>query len=175
MLNIYINTWGNYNENGCDGGQWITLPMDEEELKEKLNTVAQAMNDNDPEWFVNDHEWTTDMKMFEVHELDNYFKLNEQLNDLNELEEWEREEIAAAVEAWGYSFMEAYERQQQGCFIFYSGQNLNDVAHELMETYFIDSKIPDFFQRHFNYESFENELSCEGYVDTKYGVILDPH
>lgn len=34
MLNIFVNTWGNYNENGADGGEWITLPMEPEELEE---------------------------------------------------------------------------------------------------------------------------------------------
>ena len=36
MLNIFINTWGNYNENGADGGKWIALPMDANELEETL-------------------------------------------------------------------------------------------------------------------------------------------
>ena len=58
MLNIYLNTWGNYNENGADGGEWITLPMDEDELAEVMEKIADAMGDEDPEWFVNDYEWT---------------------------------------------------------------------------------------------------------------------
>jgi hypothetical protein len=32
MLKIYLNTWKNYNENGADGGKWIELPADEDEL-----------------------------------------------------------------------------------------------------------------------------------------------
>ena len=39
MLNIYVNTWGNYNENGADGGEWITLPMDPAELEEVLENI----------------------------------------------------------------------------------------------------------------------------------------
>ena len=35
MLNIFINTWKNYNENGADGGEWVTLPMKADELEEK--------------------------------------------------------------------------------------------------------------------------------------------
>ena len=45
MLNIYVNTWGNYNENGADGGEWITLPMEPEELEEVLENIAALMGD----------------------------------------------------------------------------------------------------------------------------------
>ena len=61
MLNIFVNTWGNYNENGADGGEWITLPMDAEELEEVLENIAAAMGDNDPEWAIHDYEWLTDI------------------------------------------------------------------------------------------------------------------
>ena len=44
MLKIYVNTWGNYNENGAEGGEWITLPMDSdelEELKERMKVYTE--------------------------------------------------------------------------------------------------------------------------------------
>lgn len=173
MLNIYINTWGNYNEHGADGGEWITLPMEEEELKEKLNTVAQAMHDDDPEWFVNDYEWTSDLEPFEVHELDNYFDLNEQLNDLNDLEEWEREEIAAAVDAFGYTFMEAYEKQQRGYFILYRDQDLEDVAYDLVNECYFTKDTPELLTRYFDYEAFARDLGFDGYTETEWGVIYE--
>ena len=173
MLNIYINTWGNYNEHGADGGEWITLPMDEDDLQIKLDQVAEAMNDEDPEWFVNDYEWTTDMKIFEVHELDNYFELNEQLNDLDNLDEWEREEIAAAVDAFGYSFMEAYEKQQQGYFILYHNQDLEDVAYDLVNECYFTKDTPDIFERYFDYSAFARDLGYDGYVETEWGVIYE--
>ena len=173
MLNIYINTWGNYNEHGADGGEWITLPMDEDDLQIKLDQVAEAMNDEDPEWFVNDYEWTTDMRIFEVHELDNYFELNEQLNDLDNLDEWEREEIAAAVDAFGYSFMEAYEKQQQGYFILYRNQDLEDVAYDLVNECYFTKDTPDIFERYFDYSAFARDLGYDGYVETEWGVIYE--
>ena len=173
MLNIYINTWGNYNEHGAYGGRWITLPMDADELKEQLNKTAKAMNDNDPEWFVNDYEWTTEIVPFKVHELDNYFKLNEQLNELNELTEWEQKEIAAAVEAFGYNFMEAYEKQQQGYFSFYPEQDLEDVAYELVNECYFTKDTPDILTRYFDYEAFARDLSFDGYNETKWGVIYE--
>ena len=173
MLNIYVNTWGNYNENGADGGEWITLPMDAEELEEVLENIAKAMGDNDPEWFINDYEWTIDFELGDVDEMDNIFEWNERCQDADSLQEWEAEEIAAAMEAFDYSFPEAMERQQRGCFIFYAGQDLEEVAYSLIEECYITKDTPEIFTRYFDYEGFARDLGFDGYTETKYGVILD--
>ena len=170
MLNIFVNTWGNYNENGADGGEWITLPMDSDELEEVLENIAIKIGDEDPEWFINDHEWTIDMELGDVHEMDNIQEWNDLCNEAYALEEYEAEEIAAAVEAWGYSFKEALERQQRGCFIFYPGRDLEELAEELITDCY---DLPEFALRYFDYEAFARDLRFDGYEETKYGVILD--
>ena len=101
MLNIYLNTWGNYNENGADGGEWITLPMDEDELAEVMERIADAMGDEDPEWFVNDYEWTCEWDGREIDENENIDELNEYCQRLDELDEWQQKVYCAAVEYWG--------------------------------------------------------------------------
>ena len=106
MLNIYVNTWGNYNENGADGGEWITLPMDADELNETLDRIAEAMGDHDPEWFVNDYEWTTAFTPREIGEMENFEELNEYLQQLEALDKWELETYAAAVEAFGEKYVD---------------------------------------------------------------------
>jgi antirestriction protein len=170
MLDIFVNTWGNYNENGADGGEWITLPMEEESLKERLARIAEAMGDIDPEWTIHDYEWTTEIELDEVSEYDNIFDLNEKCTELDSLEEWEAEEIAAAVEAYGYTFAEAFERQQRGCFIFYKGMDMEEVAEELIDECY---DIPEFALRYFDYSAFARDLGFDGYTETKYGVICD--
>ena len=170
MLNIFVNTWGNYNENGADGGQWITLPMEADELEEVLENIAALMKDEDPEWFINDYEWTIDTELGDVHEMDSITEWNERCQEADNLEEWEAEEIAAAIEAYGYTFAEALDRQQRGCFIFYPGQDLEEVAEELINECY---DLPEFALRYFDYEAFARDLSFDGYTETKYGVILD--
>ncbi len=101
MLNIYLNTWGNYNENGADGGEWITLPMDEDELAEVMEKIADAMGDEDPEWFVNDYEWTCEWDGREIDENENIEDLNEYCARLADLDEWESKVYCAMVEYWG--------------------------------------------------------------------------
>ena len=172
MLNLFVNTWGNYNENGADGGQWITLPMEEEELQEVLENIAALMEDNDPEWFINDYEWTVDMELGDVHEMDSIIEWNERCQEADDLEEYEAEEIAAAIEAYGYTFAEAYERQQRGCFVFYAGRDLQEVAEEIADECYLYN-APEFLARYFDYEAFARDLSFDGYTETRYGVILD--
>lgn len=176
MLNIFVNTWGNYNENGADGGEWITLPMDADELEEKLEEIAANMNDNDPEFFINDYEFTCEIELGDVGEMDSITEWNERCEEAAALEEYELEEIAAAIEAFGYTFQEAMERQQRGCFVFYAGQDLEDVANELADEMIACcgcKEIPDIFTRYFDYQAFARDLSFDGYTETKYGVICD--
>ena len=170
MLNIFVNTWGNYNENGADGGEWITLPMDAEELAETLAKIAEAMGDNDPEWAIHDYEWTTEIEPREISEMESIEQLNEELQELDGLDEWDQKEIAAAMEAFGYTFAEAYERQQRGCFIFYHGMDLEEVAEELVNECY---DLPEFALRYFDYEAFARDLRFDGYEETSHGVIVD--
>ena len=170
MLNLFVNTWGNYNENGADGGQWITLPMDPDELKEVLENIAAAMGDHDPEWAIHDYEWESDVELGDVHEMDSIQEWNNRCQEAYDLEEWEAQEIAAAMEAYGYTFPEALERQQRGSFTLYAGMDLEEVAEELINECY---DLPEFALRYFDYEAFARDLSFDGYTETKYGVILD--
>ena len=172
MLNLFVNTWGNYNVNGADGGQWITLPMEEEELQEVLENIAALMKDEDPEWFINDYEWTIEMELGDVHEMDSITEWNERCQEADNLEEWEAEEIAAAIEAYGYTFAEALDRQQRGCFVFYAGRDLQEVAEEIADECYLYN-APEFLARYFDYEAFARDLRFDGYEETSYGVILD--
>ena len=170
MLNLFVNTWGNYNVNGADGGQWITLPMDPDELQEVLEHIAAAMGDNDPEWAIHDYEWESDVELGDVNEMDSITEWNDRCQEACNLEEWETEEIAAAMEAYGYTFPEALERQQRGCFTLYAGMDLEEVAEDLINECY---DLPEFALRYFDYEAFARDLSYDGYTETKYGVILD--
>lgn len=173
MLNIFVNTWGNYNENGADGGEWITLPMDAGDLNETLERIAKNMGDLDPEFFVNDYEYTTEIELRDIGEMESITALNQELQEFDSLDEWDCKEIAAAMEAFGYSFEEAHERQQKGYFIFYADQDMSDVAAELADEWLNSKNIPDFIARYFDYDAFARDLGFDGYTETQYGVICD--
>ena len=172
MLNIFVNTWGNYNTNGADGGEWITLPMDSNELDEVLSNIARAMGDNDPEWAIHDYEWESEIELGEVHEMDSIHEWNKRCAEADNLDEWEAEEIASAVEAYGYTFAEAFERQQRGCFVFYRGTNLEELAEELVNECYFTKDTPEILTRYFDYAAFARDLRFDGYTETQYGVIF---
>ena len=106
MLDIFVNTWGNYNENGADGGEWITLPMEAEELEEVLEKIAENMGDNDAEWAIHDYEWTCEWEGYEISEYDNIQEINEHCLKLSELDEYESRVYAAAVEYFGKKYVD---------------------------------------------------------------------
>ena len=106
MLKIFVNTWGNYNTHGADGGRWLDLPMDPDDLEETLEEIAAAMGDNDPEWAVHDYEWGDDFDGGEISEYDNIQDLNEYAQQLDDLDEWDLKTYAAAVEYWGRKYVD---------------------------------------------------------------------
>lgn len=169
MLKLFVNTWGNYNDNGADGGRWINLPMEEEDLEETLDQIAESIGDHDPEWAIHDYEWNG-IDFGEVSEYDSIITWNETTKRLSDLESYEQEEVAAAIEAWEYSLEEAMDRQERGCFSFYPGQKLEDVAEELVNDCY---DLPEFALRYFDYAAFARDLRFDGYEETTFGVILD--
>ena len=170
MLKIFVNTWGNYNVNGADGGEWIELPMDEDELEAKLAMIASNMGDEDPEFAIHDYEWTSKVDFGKVGEMDSITDWNELCNEADAIDEDELEGMAAAIGAFGYSFREALDRCQRGCFTFYPGQTLTEVAEMIVDECY---DLPEFAMRYFDYEAFARDLGIDGYMETDYGVICD--
>ena len=171
MLNIYLNTWGNYNENGADGGEWVTLPMDADELAEVMEKIADAMGDEDPEWFVNDYEWTCEWEGREIDENENIEQLNEYCERLSGLNEWESIVYAAAVEYWGEKYVDIDDLDDYNL--------LTDVKDEYDLGYYwaVESGCYDLesmghLANYFDYEGFGRDINIEtdgGF--TSYGFI----
>ena len=171
MLNIYANTWGNYNENGADGGEWITLPMDADELAATLEKIADAMGDQDPEWFVNDYEWTCEWEGREIDEYENIENLNEYCSRLSDLNEWDSKVYAAALEYWGEKYVDPDDLDDYSL--------LTDVNNEYDLGYYwaVESGCYDLdkmghLANYFDYESFGRDIAIEadgGF--TSYGFI----
>lgn len=75
------------------------------------------------------------------------------------------------------SFREACELLNDSNFddiIFYEDMTLLDVAYEIADEFLDSNNCPDLMSRYFDYERFARDLGFDGYVETKYGVILLP-
>ena len=171
MLNVFINTWGNYNENGADGGEWITLPMDEDELTETLEKIAAAMGDVDPEFCIHDYEWTTDISLREISEMESIEKLNEELQSLGELDEYEQTVFCAMVEYWGYKYSDPDEVENYT--LIADINNCYDLGYYFIhEVGCSDLDKMGNLANYFDYEAFGRDINLEadgGF--TSYGWI----
>ena len=171
MLKIFVNTWGNYNENGADGGRGITLPMDEVELEETLEEIAAAMRDDDPEWAVHDFEWEPGFSGRDVSEMENILDLNEYVQKLEALDKWDLELYAAAVEYWGAQSVDPDDLDK---YALYSDI---DNDYDLGYYWAVDSGCYDLssmgnLANYFDYEAFGRDIRLEadgGF--TSYGFI----
>lgn len=172
MLNVFMNTWGNYNENGADNGEWITLPMEEEELEAKLAEIAEKMKDSDPEWFINDYEWTTEEHIdSSIDENENILELNELIQRMDELDDYQAKALFAILEVHTSDLLEALDIVECDNFEFYEGYDLEEVAEEIVKDCYFTKDTPEIFERYFDYEAFARDLRYDGYNETSNGVI----
>lgn len=164
MISVYLNTWGNYNENGADGGFWVDLPCN---LAETLEQLAESTGERleDMEVFVNDYD--TDLNGVEISEYSNLSELNELAERLAELDESDIEKLGAVLEADGGTLENALENLDE--YTYYSGMTLVDVAYELVEECY--SNLPEIALRYFDYEAYARDLGYDGYTETSNGVI----
>jgi antirestriction protein len=160
MLRIFVNTWGNYNENGACGGRWISLPMDDDELEETLNNIAAAMGDNDPEFCIHDFEWEGEYDFREISELENIADLNEFCQKLDDLSEYEKKVYQAAVEIWGEKYVDVDELDDYNL--------MEDVTndYDLGYYYAVESGCYDLkkmgpLANYIDYESFGRDIRFE--------------
>ena len=163
LISVFLNTWGNYNENGADNGFWVNLPCD---LDAELEKLAEATGEevDEMEVFIND----TDINIngLEIGEYDNIKELNELAAQLESLDEYALEKVGAIIEAYGTDLKEAIENIDD--YTYYSGMSLEDVAYEIVEECY---ELPEIAQRYFDYEAFARDLGFDGYTETTNGVI----
>ena len=160
MLNVFINTWGNYNENGADGGEWVTLPMDAGDLADTLDRIAENMGDFDPEFFVNDYEYTTEFEYRKIGEMENIEDLNDEMQRLADLDQWEQETFCAAVEYWGAEYVDLDSLDD---YILHKDiTNEYDLGYYFIHEagiYDLDNMGP--LANYFDYEAFGRDINLE--------------
>lgn len=115
ILNLYVANLGKYNEGKLVGG-WISLPVEDDELKKFLIETVEI--DIDPEeafykgmdgepvyeeWAIHD----VDSDFFgHIDEYDDIYALNEKAREISELNDYELKSLEAAVEIFGSEALE---------------------------------------------------------------------
>lgn len=113
-VQLYMNTWGNYNENGGDataiGGGWMSL---DDALK-----FTQEHSEEEP--FINDID--SDIKLpFEVGEYSAIVPTIERIQDFLDLTDDARIIISAIMEAASADYEEAKDIYDNGSYVWYEG------------------------------------------------------
>lgn len=102
----FITNLGKYNE-GELIGEWITFPIDEEDLQTVLKNIGCCYEDEDGNTHNEEYEefFFTDWDCDFEHEFEEYENID-RLNEIAEnLEEWDEDTFVAACEIWGFNYV----------------------------------------------------------------------
>lgn len=164
-ISVFLNTWGNYNENGADGGFWVELPCNLDEAMERL-AASTGEEVDEMEVFIND----TDIEGIdlEIDENDNLEELNEMVEELQNLDEYDLEKVEAIIEVHNVTIKEAIEDIDN--YTYYSNTTLKDLAYDFVEEGLFGD-IADNLKNYIDYEAIARDLSYDGCTETKNGVL----
>ena len=165
LISVFLNTWGNYNENGADGGFWVELPCNLDEVLERL-AASTGEDVDEMEVFINDFE--TEISGLEISENTDISDLNDIAEQLESLDKYDLEKLEAILEADGESLENALDNMDD--YIFYANQSLEDVASEMIDEG-VFGDIPDSIINYIDISAIARDLGYDGYTETENGVI----
>ncbi len=155
---IYLNTWGAYNE-GCIGYGWMS-PEDAREFIE-----ADPERDGG-EWFIADIDNYTGVDFGSL----DYCNVNEiidAIEALNNMEEWERNEIAAVMEYIGTNDVQEAIDKKDYYSIYSDIEQYHDCCAESLDF----SGCNEILERYFDYEAFYRDCDYDIY-EASNGVCI---
>ena len=154
---IYLNTWGAYND-GHIGYGW----MDPEEARQ---FIEQDEERDGGEWFIADIDNYTGVDFGSL----DYCNVNEiidAIEALNNMDQWERDEIAAVMEYLNTNDVnEAIYKKDNYC-IFSDIEQYHDSCDETL-----DFGNNELLERYFDYESYHNDCDYDIY-EASNGVCI---
>lgn len=162
IARIYVSTYGNYSEGNLDG-KWITLPMDEDDLRAEL---ADAIFGNDPEFMIQDYEGfgliSGSLLNRAFGESANIIEMNELFNELVSAERVE--EFFALVES---DSIEAARDSWENAEL-YENRTLEELVSEWIEdgVFSVETLL-----NYIDTEALARDVSFDGYNETSFGVL----
>lgn len=160
-MTIYITDLGAYN-NGYLIGEHISLPMDEDDLKSKIDEIlsigAKACGDTEhEEIFITDFE----CDFMEIGEYDDPYKLNEIAAKMERMNDHFKKITKFLLSNNLVSSLnEAIEEAEN--VIVYENSTLEDVAYEFVnECYDLDS-LPSIISNNISYKNIAHDMELEG-------------
>lgn len=175
MMNVFVTNLGKYNE-GCLVGEWVTLPVSEEDLKKVFQRIGISNEPDESgnyyeEYFITDYE----CDFYNVGEYESIDTLNEIAEQLEELDEDQQDVVKAMMSECGYTFDEAIEKVNNGDYTIYNDcDDMEDVAYQVVEECGYLMNVPDNVARYFDYKAFGRDLRLEGtFIFTDNGACVE--
>lgn len=161
LINVYVANLAAYND-GYLMGKWVSLPISENELEKVFKEIQGPYFEL--EYTIHDYEcFVSGISIDEYTSIDT---LNEIAGELENLDEFEIEKIAAYIEVYGGDIKNALENMDR-CE-YYGGVTLVEYAEQLVDECY---NLDEFAKTYFDYERFARDLSYDGYYETSDGVL----
>ncbi|MCI9976481.1 antirestriction protein ArdA [Clostridioides difficile] len=178
MLNIYIANLGKYNE-GKLIGEWVRLPISEEEFKKVLNRID--INEEYEEYFITDSE--SAMKGLEIEGYSNIKQLNQLAEKIEELGIAEFGQLEALLEGDYIDIDIILENDisdllEKHDFTLLDGENPSkeiELAYNSIENLGgIDNLDIETLKKYFNYKEYGECLITNGaYIASNSIVVIN--
>ena len=155
---IYLNTWGAYND-GCIGYGWMTP-------EEARDFIEEDEERDGGEWFIADIDNYTGCD-FGPLDYANVTEIIDTIELLNNMDEYERDEVAALMEYLGTrDANEAIDKKDY--YSFYSDlEQYHDCCDEAIDF----SGCSDLLERYFDFEAFHRDCDFDIY-EASNGVCI---
>lgn len=179
VCSVALTNLGKYNEGILDY-VWLNLPATKEEIEEAFDKASISYGKNKhyskygdiyEEYFLSDWESEEGFDL-EVGEYTNLKSLNETCQNIEDLDQWEKETLKAILEAGMYKDIDdAIEHIDS--VVFYEGDPekiLDEMIDEELSCITAGNKVPEFLTMYFDYESCKRDLMFD-FVEVSNGII----
>lgn len=162
MLEAYVTNLGRYNEGHLDG-EFLKLPATTEEVQALLKRI-HVDGVRYEEIFITDYE--TDIPGLHdcLGEYESIDELNYFASRLDDMEEWETEKFAAAVELGEHtgSVKDLINLAQNlDCFEFYPGIEDEEDLGRFYITEMCTLEIPEHLENYIDYEAYGRDMNLD--------------
>ena len=162
-LSVYIANLAEY-VNGNLVGDWISLPIEENDWKDFLKTIGSP-----EEYTIQDFEDNLGFKGLEIGEYMSIEELNELCERIERIDLYlcGVDTLNALYEVLG-DFGKALERFEAETYVFYGKMTMEEVARERIGKHYY---VPAGLENYIDYKAFARDMIYDSYYETDYGVI----
>ena len=116
-----------------------------------------------------DHQLHLPGCAFKIEEYESPYKLNEFVEQLEELDDYSQEKVFYLLDNIGYDREEALEKHVD--VLFYEGMTLEEVAENFVDEG-VYGEIPDNIKNYIDYKAIARDLDMEGFCQTEKGTFF---